>query len=122
MKNYIREKQNELAGAQESKNFKEDMKRIYKSKISNIPTPGYTGYQSTYTNPISYLNKDKILAEMEEKENREKLKIENQDNETISGFYCRERENEKMNLDDVNKFLTFLKIFLVAVCCWLWGL
>ena len=102
MKNYMKEKKNELAGAQECKNFKEDVKRIYKSKISNIPTPGYSGYQSTYVNPISYLNKDKILSEMEEKENNEKLRVQNQDKETISGFYQKKKENEKEDPDEVN--------------------
>jgi hypothetical protein len=103
LKNYIREKQNELAGSIESLNFKEDMKRIYKSKISSIPTPGYTGFQSTFTKPISYLNKDRILSEMEETENREKLRILNQDNETISGYFSKEKEKIQMENDEVIK-------------------
>ena len=101
MKNLIKEKKNELAGVQENKNFKEDIKRIYKSKISNIPTPGYSGFQSIYVNPISYLNKDKILSEIEEKENQERLRIENQDNETVSGYYQKKRESEKEDPDEV---------------------
>lgn len=109
MKNYIKEKKNELAGAQECKNFKEDMKRIYKSKISNIPTPGYTGYQSTYTNPIGYLNKDKIINEMDELENNNRL-IQSLDNGTISGYYKKNRENEKEDLDEVQFFFNFFSI------------
>jgi hypothetical protein len=79
------------------------MKKIYKSKISSIPTPGYTGFQSTFTKPISYLNKEKIISEMEEKENRKKLKILNQDNETTSGYFCKEREKLQMENDEVIK-------------------
>ncbi len=33
---------------------------IYKSKIANVPTPGYSGHTSIFVKPISYLNKDKI--------------------------------------------------------------
>lgn len=102
MKNSMKEKKNEIAGVQENLNFKEDVKRIYKSKISNIPTPGYSGFQSIYVNPISYLNKDKILSEMEEKERKERLRIENQDNETVSGYYQKKKENEKEDPDEVN--------------------
>jgi hypothetical protein len=36
---------------------------IYKSKIANVPTPGYAGHTSIFIKPISYLNKDKIDAE-----------------------------------------------------------
>lgn len=101
MKNNVKEKKNELAGTAENNNFKEDVKRIYKSKISNIPTPGYSGHQSTYITPISYLNKDKILTEIEDKEKQEKLRIENQDNETISGFYQKKKDGEKEDPDEL---------------------
>lgn len=108
MKNLIREKKNELAGSQECKNFKEEMKRIYKSKISDIPTPGYAGFESAFTSPVSYLNKNKILFEIEEKENKEKLKKkENEDNETIAGFYYKKTDYEKEDLDEVNFFIYF---------------
>ena len=105
MKNTIKEKKNELAGIAENTNFKEDVKRIYKSKISNIPTPGYSGHQSTYITPVSYLNKDKILSEFEEKEKQEKLRIQNQDNSTVSGFYEKKRENSKEDPDEVIKYI-----------------
>ena len=110
MKNNIKEKKDELAGIAENNNFKQDVKRIYKSKISNIPTPGYTGYQSTFTNPVSYMNKDKILSEIEEKENQEKLRIQYQENNahTASGFYEKTRENAKEAPDEVRKFYLFL--------------
>jgi len=101
MKSLIKEKKNELAGTAENNNFKEDVKKIYKSKISNIPTPGYTGYQSTYTKPISYLNKDKILSEIEEQENQERLRIQNKDNNTISGFYQKKKEENIEDADEV---------------------
>ncbi len=35
-------------------------KVIYKSKIANVPTPGYSGHNSIFVKPMSYLNKDKI--------------------------------------------------------------
>ena len=69
------------------------------------------------------MNKDKILYEIEEKENAEKLKEENFDNETISGYYCKNRRNEKEDLDEVNYFLIFFLILkIVTLCCWIWGL
>lgn len=101
LRNNIKEKKNELAGTMENDNFKEDVKRIYKSKISNIPTPGYSGFQSTYVAPISYLNKDKILSEIEEKEKLEKLRIQNKDNSTVSGFYEKKKENSMEDPDEV---------------------
>jgi len=39
-----------------------DVSNIYKSKIANIPTVGYSGHQSIFHKPMSYLNVDKINA------------------------------------------------------------
>ena len=39
-----------------------DIKRIYHSKIAQVPTVGYCGTQSVFQKQISYLNYDKILA------------------------------------------------------------
>lgn len=44
-----------------------DLRRIYRSKIAQVPTPGYGGHTSVFQKPISYLNYDKIL-EREKKE------------------------------------------------------
>jgi hypothetical protein len=33
---------------------------IYRSKIANVPTPGYAGHTSVFIKSISYLNKDKL--------------------------------------------------------------
>jgi hypothetical protein len=42
--------------------------KIYKSKIANVPTPGYSGHTSIFFKPVSYLNRDKILqAEIDNK-------------------------------------------------------
>lgn len=41
----------------------QDLKKVYKSKIANVPTPGYSGHSSIFIKPISYLNIDKILEE-----------------------------------------------------------
>ena len=49
------------------RNFKKDLRRIYKSKIAQVPTPGYAGHTSVFQKPISYLNYDKII-EQEKKE------------------------------------------------------
>jgi hypothetical protein len=38
-----------------------DLKKIYKSKIASVPTPGYSGHTTVFQKPISYLNIDKIL-------------------------------------------------------------
>ncbi len=46
---------------------------IYKSKIANVPTPGYSGYSSIFIKPVSYLNKDKILQEEIDSKIREEL-------------------------------------------------
>lgn len=39
----------------------QDLKRIFKSKIANIPTPGYSGHTTLFQKAISYLNIDKAL-------------------------------------------------------------
>ena len=39
-----------------------DIKKIYHSKIAQVPTVGYCGTQSIFQKQISYLNYDKILA------------------------------------------------------------
>ena len=49
------------------RDYKKDLRRIYKSKIAQIPTPGYSGHTSVFHKPISYLNYDKII-EQEKKE------------------------------------------------------
>jgi hypothetical protein len=47
----------------ESNKEVENKMNIYKSKISNVPTPGYSGHTSIFIKPVSYLNKDKVLNE-----------------------------------------------------------
>ena len=123
MKDHIKKQKNDLNGITENANFKEDVKRIYKSKISNIPTPGYSGHQSTYINPLGYLNKDKILSELEDLENQEKLRKQNIDNETISGFYQKKKDDTLENTEDVIKFIFLLINFInpkATLCCWIW--
>jgi hypothetical protein len=34
----------------------QDIKRIFKSKIAHVPTPGYAGHTTLFHKPISYLN------------------------------------------------------------------
>ncbi len=101
MKNLVRNKKNELAGVPEKENFKNEIKKIYKSKIADVPTPGYSGYQSIYINPVSYLNKDKILSDLEKQEKEEKAKLDSVDNETISGYYNKTKEAEREDPDEV---------------------
>ena len=48
--------------------FYNDIRRIYHSKIAQVPTVGYAGTQSIFQKQISYLNYDKIM----EQEKREK--------------------------------------------------
>jgi hypothetical protein len=40
--------------------MRHDLRKIYKSKIANVPTPGYSGHTSVFTKPISYINLDRI--------------------------------------------------------------
>jgi len=37
------------------------LKKVFKSKIANVPTPGYSGHTSVFQKAVSYLNLDKIL-------------------------------------------------------------
>ena len=121
MKNLIREKKRELAGVPEKENFKSEVKKIYKSKIADVPTPGYTGHSSIYVQPVSYLNKDKILSELEKQELEEKAKFESIDNETVSGYYTKSKEAEKEDPDEVIRyFILHTNNFIVTLCCWIW--
>lgn len=101
MKNFMREKKRQLAGVPEKENFKIEVKKIYKSKIADVPTPGYTGHSSIYVQPLSYLNKDKILSELEKQDQEEKAKLESIDNETVSGYYTKTKEAGEEDPDEV---------------------
>ncbi len=107
MKNMIREKKRELAGVPEKESFKSEVKKIYKSKIANVPTPGYAGHSSIYVQPLSYLNKDKILSEHENQERAEKAKLENIDNQTVSSYYTKSKQAEKEDPDEVINIINF---------------
>jgi len=109
MKNLVREKKRELAGVPEKENFKNEVKKIYKSKIADVPTPGYSGHSSIYIQPVSYLNKDKILSELERQEKEQKSKLDSIDNETVSGYYSKTKEAEKEDPDEV--LFSLIKIF-----------
>ena len=52
-----------------------DSNNVYKSKIANVPTPGYAGHTSIFLKPISYINKDKNFKE------EEKVDIYNNDHQ-----------------------------------------
>ena len=114
MKDIINEKKKELAGVQEAEKFKDEMKKIYKSKISNVPTPGYTGHTSIYTNPISYLNKDKILSDLERQEEEEKMRHYETDKNTVSAFYRKTKEGEKEDPNDVYIIYLFKLPYVVG--------
>ena len=58
--------------------LKKETKVIYKSKIANVPTPGYSGHTSIFTKPISYLNKEKIEKEQVNEVNEEKDNLYNE--------------------------------------------
>jgi hypothetical protein len=45
--------------------LKVDSNVVYRSKIANVPTPGYSGHTSIFIKPVGYLNKDQILIEEE---------------------------------------------------------
>lgn len=45
--------------------IKVDSNIVYKSKIANVPTPGYSGHTSIFIKPVAYINKDKQLKEEE---------------------------------------------------------
>jgi hypothetical protein len=48
-------------GRKEQRQFINDIRRIYHSKIAQVPTVGYAGTQSIFQKQISYLNYDKIM-------------------------------------------------------------
>ena len=58
----------------QNRNFKRDLRRIYKSKIAQVPTPGYSGHTSVFHKKISYLNYDKII-ENEKREDEVKHEL-----------------------------------------------
>ena len=47
----------------EGRKFYNDIRRIYHSKIAQVPTVGYCGTQSIFQKVISYLNYDKIMEQ-----------------------------------------------------------
>ena len=47
----------------EGRKFYNDIRRIYHSKIAQVPTVGYAGTQSIFQKQISYLNYDKIMEQ-----------------------------------------------------------
>ncbi len=47
--------------------------KIFKSKIADVPTPGYSGHTSIFIKPLSYLNKEKILKEENDIKIREEI-------------------------------------------------
>lgn len=54
--------------------YKASLRRIYKSKIAQVPTPGYAGHTSVFQKRISYLDYDKIM-EQEKKEQEIKRQL-----------------------------------------------
>ena len=56
-------------------------KKIYKSKIADVPTPGYSGHTSIFIKPISYLNKD-VETDIQNEEN-----IDNINTNYMSGSF-----------------------------------
>ena len=71
--------------------MKQDLKKVYKSKIANVPTPGYSGHTTVFQKAVSYLNMDKIL------ENN--VYVENFDNimdSRMSETYRSEMLNKKL--------------------------
>lgn len=71
--------------------------KIYKSKIANVPTPGYSGHNSIFHKPVSYLNKDKIdqLEEMQSKITYDDEQIGNNMSESFKQILELNKEDEK---------------------------
>ena len=81
--------------------MKKDTKVIYKSKIANVPTPGYSGHTSIFTKPISYLNKDKIEKEQVKEVNEEKDYLYNE----ISDSFKNLLNLDTLETGDVNIYI-----------------
>ena len=73
-----------------SSSLVDNFKKIYKSKIATVPTPGYTGYNSIFQKQVSYLNLDQILEKEPEKE-----KFDNIMDSRISESYRKGKDDEK---------------------------
>jgi len=69
-------KEKEANIVQDPSSMTQDNSNIYKSKIANIPTTGYSGHQSIFQKPITYLNinnvdKNKTVSSMKSEEKNE---------------------------------------------------
>jgi len=78
--------------------LKSNSAKIYKSKIANVPTPGYSGHTSIFIKPISYLNKDRI----ENEENFSKTTIDkNLGNGTLGNTFQQMLSLEKPEITEL---------------------
>jgi hypothetical protein len=84
--------------------LKKDTKVIYKSKIANIPTPGYAGHSSIFIKPISYLNKEKI--------EQENVKIQENIHDELPISFQKSLNLENNSSDEVIFYLKLATVYL----------
>lgn len=88
--------------------FRNDLRRIYKSKIAEVPTVGYAGHTSIFHKKVSYLNFDKIKKQEQE--------MEKMDNQLGEGLPERFRESLKTVQPDLElPYVVGYKGFRVGV-------
>jgi hypothetical protein len=62
-----------------------------------VPTPGYSGHTSIFHKPISYLNKDKIMQECDQK-----VQLDNIDLSALSPSFTKALAEGKIVETEVN--------------------
>ena len=79
----------------EGRKFYNDIRRIYHSKIAQVPTVGYCGTQSIFQKVISYLNYDKIM----EQEKKEKYGVGFKEAEGLPPKFIESLQSVKPDVD-----------------------
>jgi hypothetical protein len=85
-----------------------DTTKIFRSKIADVPTPGYSGHNSVFIKPISYLNKDKINTNIEMiKQLEEECNNSNNDYNQLSKTFQKIIEKEQSDPNDVKYYIYY---------------
>jgi hypothetical protein len=92
--------------------IKSNQTKIYKSKIANVPTPGYSGHTSIFIKPVSYLNKDKILQA--ENDNKIIEEMESKKYDQLSGSF---REIVKLDPEISSEVINIINILKIEISC-----
>lgn len=91
-----KEKQITIKKENRNASLEQDLKKIYKSKIANVPTPGYSGHTTVFQKAISYLNLNKILENKEYSEQYDHIM-----DSRMSESYRTEKIKEKVDKEEL---------------------